>query len=99
MKNDQSRKCFLQFCNTVRNVERDKDTFLKAANLERHERQAPAFTANQMMMIVLVIGVLLLGSVAMICLTLAGKTGSIGFVLVSTLFAIVLLSALSIMNF
>ena len=52
-----------------------------------------------MMMIVLVIGVLLLGSVAMICLTLAGKTGSIGFVLVSTLFTLGLLSALSIMNF
>lgn len=99
MKNNKSRKCFLQFCNTVRNVERDKDTFLKAANLERHERQAPAFTANQIMMIVLVIGVLLLGSVAMICLTLAGKTGSIGFVLVSTLFTLGLLSALSIMKF
>ena len=52
-----------------------------------------------MMMIVLVVGVLLLGSVAMICLTLAGKTGSIGFVLVSTLFTLGLLSALSIMNF
>ena len=34
-----NRRVFLDFCDTVRNTEKDKDKFLEAAKLQRIERQ------------------------------------------------------------
>ena len=34
-----NRRAFLDFCDTVRNTEKDKDKFLEAAKLQRIERQ------------------------------------------------------------
>lgn len=39
MKTTNNRRAFLNFCDTVRNIERDKDKFLAAAHLQRIERQ------------------------------------------------------------
>lgn len=39
MKTADSRKGFEEFCDIVRNTEKDKDKFLDAARLDRHERQ------------------------------------------------------------
>lgn len=36
---DNRRKAFLEFCDTVRNTEKDKDKFLEAAKLQRVEKQ------------------------------------------------------------
>ena len=39
---DSEREAFLRFCEAVRNTEEDKDTFLKAARLERYESKLGA---------------------------------------------------------
>lgn len=92
---DDGRKAFREFCETVRNIESDKDKFLAAAHLQRIERQ-PTFTAAQLIGFALLMGMLLLGSVAIICLTLAGKTGCILPVLFATLVAVFLAGAMAI---
>lgn len=70
------REAFLRFCQYVQSMEGDKDKFLAAAKLQRTEKQ-PTFTAAQLIGLAVLLGVLLLGSVAIICLTLTGKTGYI----------------------
>ncbi len=70
------REAFLRFCEYVKGMEGDKDRFLEAAKLQRTEKQ-PTFTAVQLIGLTVLLGVLLLGSVAIICLTLTGKTGYI----------------------
>lgn len=83
------REAFLRFCEYVQSMEGDKDRFLNAAKLQRTERQ-PAFTAEQLIGLAILFGVMLLGSVAIVCLTLAGKTGYILPALGGTLAAVVL---------
>lgn len=90
MRNNDSRKAFMDFCDTVRNTEKDKDLFLAAAHLQRTEK-ASAFTAGQMIGLAVMMAMVLLGSVAIVCLTLTGKTGCIlpalGGTLLATFFA------------
>lgn len=43
---DSDREAFYRFCNIVRNTETDKDAFLKAANLQRHESSS-SLTSEQ----------------------------------------------------
>lgn len=76
MKKNDSREAFNSFCDTVRNTEKDKDRFLEAAHLQRIER-APTFTAGQLIGLVILVAIVLLGSVAMVCLAITGKTGYI----------------------
>ena len=90
MKTTDSRKAFLDFCDTVSKMEGDKDKVLAAARLQRIERQ-PTFTAVQLIGVAILIGMLLFGSVAIICLTLAGKTGFILPALGGTLAAVLLI--------
>ena len=85
MKTTDSRKAFLDFCDTMSKMEGDKDKFLAAARLQ------PTFTAVQLIGVAILIGMLLLGSVAIICLTLAGKTGFILPALGGTLAAVLLI--------
>lgn len=37
--NESERQSFLNYCNAVENMEKDKDRFLEAARLQRHEAQ------------------------------------------------------------
>ena len=76
-------------------MEGDKDKFLAAAKLQRTEKQ-PTFTAAQLIGLAVLLGVLLLGSVAIICLTLTGKTGYILPALGLTLFVAFFIGALVI---
>lgn len=80
MKTADSRKGFEEFCDIVRNVEKDKDKFLDAAHLDRHERQTPALAPMHLVCIIAVAALLVLCSVAILCLTMAGKTGGIPIV-------------------
>lgn len=92
------REAFLRFCEYVRNMEGDKDKFLSAAKLQRTEKQ-PAFTAAQLIGLVILLGVMLLGSVSIICLVLAGKTGYILPALCMTLFAVFFVGAIALGGF
>lgn len=89
------REAFLRFCEYVQNMEGDKDKFLSAARLQRTERQ-PTFTSVQLLGLIILIGVMLLGGVAIICLLLAGKTGAILPALGVTLFAVFFIGAITI---
>lgn len=89
------RKAFLDFCDMVRNTEKDKDRFLNAAHLQRIEK-ASTFTAGQMVGVIVLLSILILGSVAMVCLTLSGNAGCIPLVLGAILFAIFITSAVII---
>lgn len=89
------REAFLRFCEYVQNMEGDKDKFLSAARLQRTEKQ-PAFTSAQLLGLIILIGVMLLGGVAIICLLLSGKTGAILPALGVTLFAVFFIGALTV---
>ena len=89
------RKAFLRFCEYVQNMEGDKDRFLSAAKLQRTEKQ-PSFTAAQLLGLIILLGVMLLGGVAIICLLIAGKTGAILPSLGVTLFAVFFIGAITI---
>lgn len=91
------RKAFNDFCETVRNIEGDKDKFLAAAHLQRIEK-TPTFKAAHLIGIAAMLSIMVLVSVSIICLTLAGKTGCILPALGMALLALFLVSAAIMME-
>lgn len=45
MRKNRNRRGFYNHLNTIKNVEADKDAFLRASKLQRHERQ-PRFDSD-----------------------------------------------------
>ena len=74
MKTADSRKAFLDFCETVSKMEGDKDKFLAAARLQRIERQ-PAFTGSQLVKLACLIAVAMIGSTGAVCMALRWRSG------------------------
>lgn len=70
---ESDRKAFLDFCEATKNHEADKDTFLKAARLERHESKREPLKAKDIMKIVGMGGVFLTGIAVMAFGYLANK--------------------------
>lgn len=50
--NDSDRKGFANYCDAVKNMETDKDKFLEAARLERHEKQARPFKETLLLILI-----------------------------------------------
>ena len=74
MKKTDSRRAFLDFCDTLKNTEKDKDHFLNAARLQRIERQ-PAFTGSQLVKLACLIAVAMIGSTGAVCMALRWRSG------------------------
>ena len=61
-----NRQGFMNHVNTIRRIEADKDAFLKAARLERHESHSQPLTAKQKIILCVILAV-----AAVCCVVLA----------------------------
>lgn len=65
------REAFLNYCEAIRNAEADKDTFLKAARLERHEAQPekPRLDSEDLVLLI-VLSMIILPACSLIALAI-----------------------------
>lgn len=87
-KEKTEREVFKDYCKTVEKVEGDKDRFLKASRLERHESKREPFRAADMIKIAFILGI------AAICCTvliLGYLSGELGIALIFVIGLIVIL--------
>lgn len=64
---------FHKFCDTVKRIEGDKDAFLKAARLQRHEAP-PVVTANNVLKVAAIFGGTIILSALIVCAYLSGNS-------------------------
>jgi len=67
------RDAFINYCKTIENVEKDKDRFLKASRLERHESKREPLKAADIIKMVIILAVSLVCCVILILGSLSGS--------------------------
>ena len=84
-----NRQGFMNHVNTIKNIESDKDTFLEAARLERHESRREPLKPSDIIKIIAI-----LGAAAVLCTALALGYFSGNFVptLIGAILLIIILS-------
>ena len=97
MNKTDSRRAFLDFCDTLKNTEKDKDHFLNAARLQRIERQ-PAFTGSQLVKLACLIAVAMIGSTGAVCMALLGNGSGCALVTIVSVVVSMLVGAVILMD-
>jgi len=95
--NKCERDAFRSYCKTIEGIEKDKDRFLKASRLERHESKREPFRAADIIKIIAILGISFICCTILVLGYLSGDLGialiGIGAFTVIALFSALIASA------
>lgn len=70
------RDAFKSYCKTIKGIEADKDMFLKASRLERHESKREPFRAADIIRLAIILGLSLICCTILVLGYLSGDLGN-----------------------